>query len=161
MPAPRDAKVSEVSHASVGSKHVTVAHLRKLVSYSPLNPPVPGAPFCAFGIDVGGTKIAAGIVTFPGARLHARRVIPTQPARGGEAVLADVEQLVAELAAEARAGHLTVQGIGAGVCELVDCAGNLASAHCLAWLGLPVRERLASLAPAVIEADVRAAALGE
>ena len=59
--------------------------------------------FTAIGVDVGGTKIAAAVVTFPEGGVHGRRVIPTLPHRGGAAVLADVEQLTAELAASSRA----------------------------------------------------------
>ena len=128
---------------------------------SPSAKPSNSAPFCALGIDVGGTKIAAGVVSFPEGKVHARRTIPTLPTRGGEAVLADVERLAGELTDEARADRLAAQAIGLGVCELVDRAGNLASANCLDWRGLPVRERLSQIAPAVLEADVRAAALGE
>jgi predicted NBD/HSP70 family sugar kinase len=74
--------------------------------------------FTAIGVDVGGTKIAAGVVTFPGGIVQARRIIPTLPKRGGEAVLTDVERLVSELAAEARAANQAVEGIGVGVSRL-------------------------------------------
>jgi len=47
------------------------------------------------------------------------------------------------------------------VCELVDRDGRVASSNCVQWQGLPVREELGTIAPAVIEADVRAAALAE
>jgi len=117
--------------------------------------------FCAVGIDVGGTKIAAGVVGFPECKMYARRQIPTEAKRGGAAVLADVEQLVRELMEESSALNLRVDGIGLGLCELVNLAGEPASENCIAWKGLPVRERLSRLAPATIEADVRAAALGE
>ena len=51
------------------------------------------APFCAIGVDVGGTKIAAGLVSFPKGGVVARRQIPAAPARGGAAVFADVLRL--------------------------------------------------------------------
>ena len=44
--------------------------------------------FTALGVDVGGTKIAAGVVAFPEGVVRARREIPTLPQRGGAAVLA-------------------------------------------------------------------------
>jgi glucokinase len=117
--------------------------------------------FTALGVDVGGTKIAAGVVAFPEGVVRARREIPTLPQRGGAAVLADVERLVSELAAEARAAGHAVQGIGVGVCEIVDRSGNIASANCLDWSSDSVRQRLSKIAPTVIEADVRAAARAE
>jgi glucokinase len=52
-------------------------------------------------------------------------------------------------------------GIGVGVAELVDLEGNVTSGHTIQWRGLPVRESFSRLAPAVIESDVRAAALAE
>ncbi|NJM91247.1 MAG: hypothetical protein HC863_03095, partial [Myxococcales bacterium] len=51
-----------------------------------------------------------------------------------------------------------MHGIGVGVCELVNLAGEVVSANCVAWQGLPVRERFATVAPCWVEADVRAAA---
>jgi len=117
--------------------------------------------FHAIGVDVGGTKIAAGLVTFPEGSLRARRIIPSNPKRGGAAVLAEVERIVQEMKAEGRALKLEPHGLGLGMCELVGLAGKVASANCIDWRGVPLQERLASLAPAVVEADVRAAALGE
>ena len=117
--------------------------------------------FTAIGIDVGGTKTAAGVVTFPEGRVHARRQIPTEPVRGGEVVLKDVLQLARELVGEACSATLQIDAVGLGVCELVNLAGEVVSANCVAWRGLPVRERFAAIAPACVEADVRAAALAE
>lgn len=117
--------------------------------------------FTAIGIDVGGTKLAAGLVTFPEGQVHSRRQIATQPERGGEIVLADVLQLARELAGEAEKKNLRVRGLGVGVCELVNLAGEVVSANCLAWQNVPLHQRLASIAPVCIEADVRAAALAE
>ena len=118
-------------------------------------------PACAIGVDVGGTKIAAGLVAFPSGEVRARRQIATAPARGGEAIFADVLRLCEELTTAARAQDGRVDGIGIGVCELVDLDGNVVSENCIAWKNVPVRERLSKLAPACIEADVRAAALAE
>jgi len=119
------------------------------------------APFHALGIDVGGTKIAAGVVSFPEGRVCSQQVIPTEPWRGGEAVLNDTVRLAEELAAGAQANGLNVKGIGLGLCELVDPAGRILSANCVRWQDLPVADRLARLAPVALEADVRAAALAE
>jgi len=117
--------------------------------------------FTALGIDVGGTKIAAGLVTFPDGHVSLRREIPTRPERGGDKVLDDVLQLATELTTEAGQRNFQVNGIGLGVCELVSNAGEIVSANCLSWRSADVREGLAILAPSVIEADVRAAALAE
>jgi glucokinase len=191
-------------------------------------------PVYALGIDVGGTKIAAGLVEFPSGRVLARRTLPTHPHRGGYAVLADALAAAEELAAggsghtsptaptgptapigqtgqtdqigptgqidliaptgqidliaptgqtgqigptgqagqigqtgqTGQTGHTgptlpAISAIGVDVCELVDPHGCVTSSHTVAWAGLPVREAFSAIAPAVVEADVRAHALAE
>ena len=102
---------------------------------------------CAIGLDVGGTKIAAGIVSHPSGAVLARRTIPTLPRRGGEAVLGDTLSLAEELLAEAGKRNLDVLGIGVGVPELVDPEGNITSAHTLSWQGARVLAAFSCLAP--------------
>lgn len=117
--------------------------------------------FNAIGIDVGGTKIAGGWVSFPGARIRSCQIIPTAPERGGAAVLDDVVRLATGLAASARAAQTAIDGIGLGLCELVSPSGAILSANCVEWLDQPVATRLSALAPTCLEADVRAAARAE
>jgi glucokinase len=100
-------------------------------------------------------------VGFPSGRLVERRVIPTEPRQGGEAVLGNALRLTRELLEEAALQGLGPLGIGVGVAELVDLEGNITSGHTIPWQGIPVQDTFASLAPAVVESDVRAAALGE
>ena len=121
----------------------------------------PDGRFCAVGLDVGGTKIAGGVVAFPSGDVLARCVVPTGAGRGGELVLRDTVALAEKLLHEATALGATVLGIGVGVAELVDPEGNITSEHTIAWRGLTVQARFAQLAPAITESDVRAAALGE
>ncbi|MCB0208575.1 MAG: ROK family protein [Anaerolineae bacterium] len=116
---------------------------------------------CAIGLDVGGTKIAAGLVLKETGQVLQRRTIPTRPERGGAVLLDEVIALTTELLAEANQHCLEVLGIGIGLAELVDRQGHITSAHTIDWQRLPVQSRLADLAPTVIEADVRAAALAE
>lgn len=115
----------------------------------------------AIGLDIGGTKIAAGVVLWPSGEILRRTVIPTQPTRGGEAVLKDTCDLAQQLHDWARAEQIEVAGIGAGVAELVDCEGNVTSSCTIDWSGRPVQQRLSEIAPAQVESDVRAAAVGE
>jgi glucokinase len=77
------------------------------------------------------------------------------------AVLDDVVRLAEELAGQARDQGITVEGIGLGLCELVDPSGHIMSANCIHWQDQPVAVRLSRVAPVCLEADVRAAALAE
>jgi glucokinase len=115
----------------------------------------------AIGLDVGGTKIAAGVVLWPSGEILNRRVIPTDPGRGGEAVLNDTLDLVTKLRDWAREERIDLAGIGAGVAELVDCEGNVTSSCTIKWGGVPVQEKLSEIIPAQVESDVRTAATAE
>ena len=102
------------------------------------------------GIDVGGTKLAAGIVDVATGAISERRVWPTEPARGPDAVLADLVRCATDLAPDR---------IGIGVCELVDLAGRTTSASTLDWRDRHLADAFA--VPCTVESDVRAAALAE
>jgi glucokinase len=104
----------------------------------------------ALGIDVGGTKVAAGIVDVATGEVSERRVWPTEPDRGPDAVLRDLVRC---------AGELAPDRIGLGVCELVDLAGRTTSAYTLDWRGRHLADAFA--VPCTVESDVRAAALAE
>jgi glucokinase len=115
----------------------------------------------AIGLDIGGTKIAAGVILWPSGEILRRTIIPTKPTRGGEAVLKDAHDLAKQLHDWARREEIKVAGIGAGVPELVDCEGNVTSSCTIDWRDRPVQQRLCEIAPARVESDVRAAAVGE
>lgn len=116
---------------------------------------------CAIGLDVGGTKIAGGIVSFPSGTVLAKRAIPTGAQRGGEAVLADAADLVARLIEQATTLERSVQGVGIGVPELVNPEGNVMSDHAIAWRGVDVAAPFRALASTVVDSDVRVAAVAE
>jgi glucokinase len=115
----------------------------------------------AIGLDIGGTKTAAGVVLWPSGEILRRTVVPTMPARGGEAVLKDTLDLARQLHDWARLEGIEVAGIGAGVAELVDCEGNVTSSCTIHWHDLPIQQRLSGIARAQVESDVRAAARAE
>jgi glucokinase len=112
------------------------------------------------GLDVGGTKIAGGLIHFPdGVVLHRRR-IPTQAERGPQAVLADAVELARALAALVPPGGRFV-GVGLGVPELVDPIGQITSGHTIDWRGRSLTEPFATVGPVWVDADVRVAAQAE
>ena len=112
------------------------------------------------GIDIGGTKLAAGVVSRDGQVLADVRQ-PTPHDADAEELLA----VVAELAERAR-GHTDVSvdaaGIGCGG-PLLYPKGIVSPLHIPAWRGFPLRERLAAALglPAVLDNDAKAFTLGE
>jgi glucokinase len=94
-------------------------------------------------VDIGGTKIAAGLVDGEGALLH-RVELPT-PARGSaEEVLATVAKLVDALAEDGRWDE--VAGIGVGSAGPVDPArGTVSPVNIPSWRDFPLVARVAAL----------------
>jgi glucokinase len=110
----------------------------------------------AIGIDIGGTKLAGGLVDSDSGTCEARFERVTRPERDASEVLDDCVAMARRLAA----GRSELP-IGIGVCELVDRAGHTQSAQTLDWRGLDVVGAFAKIGPAVVESDVRAAAIAE
>src|SRR5688500_11577868 len=111
----------------------------------------------ALGIDIGGTKIAAGLVNLDDGAILARYDRPTKPERGGEAILNEIHTLATLMLSDSAA-------IGIGVPELVGRSGKIVSDGTLGWMNLNVVQRLEQLLPKTkirLEADVRAAARAE
>lgn len=115
------------------------------------------------GIDVGGTKCAAGLVRFPDGSVLARRLQPTRPNRGGPAVLADIVDMAISLQRQAAELAAIPTAIGLGVAELIGIDGQVLSEATIRWQGVAVDDALGSATglPAFVDADVRAAARGE
>ncbi|WP_031468523.1 ROK family protein [Sciscionella sediminilitoris] len=112
------------------------------------------------GVDVGGTKIAAGLVDATGA-VHARTNLPTPTDRGGQGVLEGIEQ-AARAVGEGR--EFTAIGVGTG--GVVDAAtGTIRSATDLlpGWAGTEVGPWLRARfgVPVAVDNDVNALAAGE
>ena len=115
----------------------------------------------AIGVDVGGTKMAAGLVCLNDGRVLLPQRILTLAARGGAASSRDLHELVRGLRDEARVlGHPPL-ACGVGLPELVTKDGKLASNPILGWEALGIQESLSKILPCRLEADVRAAALAE
>lgn len=109
------------------------------------------------GVDVGGTKIAAGVVDESGNVLVERRT--ESPADSAH----EIERTIASLVGELRPGHeITAVGIGAAAFVDRDRARVLFAPN-LAWRDLDLKADLEALLelPVVVENDANAAAWGE
>lgn len=121
-----------------------------------------GGGHAAIGVDVGGTKVAVGLLDAASLALLDRTEIPTRRERGGVAVLRDTAAEVAGLAGRAARAGRQVVGLGVAVPEIVDLSGRITSSEVIpGWNELPVGDVLGAAGPARIEADVRAAAFAE
>lgn len=112
-------------------------------------------------LDIGGTKIAAGVVDASGAVLHQNRQ-PTPPGGDAKQVWAAAARAIAD--ALAAAGG-TVSGVGISSAGPINPAGGTVSPiNISAWRGFPIVERVADAVPGVpvlLAGDGLCMALGE
>jgi glucokinase len=111
----------------------------------------------AIGVDIGGTKVAAGVVDEAGqVRARARRLTPSRDPKAVEDTIVDV---VGELR-----DRYDVAAVGIGAAGFVDAdrARVLFAPH-LAWRNEPLRDAVADALslPVVVENDANAAAWAE
>ena len=118
-------------------------------------------------IDIGGTKIAGGLVTADG-QIHALRRVPTEAHQGGEDVMRRVNLLVGELIAEGKrtSAALSPVAIGVGTAGWVEPKSGVitfATSALPGWKGMPIKERLqvAHSLPTFVDNDADVMALGE
>jgi glucokinase len=113
----------------------------------------------AVGVDIGGTKVAAGVVDEDGAVLaRARRLTPSK-SKEAAAVEATIVEVVQELQAT-----YDIVAVGIGAAGFVDAArARVRFAPHLAWRDEPLRDALTGVLglPVVVENDANAAAWAE
>jgi glucokinase len=111
----------------------------------------------AVGVDIGGTKVAAGVVDGRGRVLaRARRPTPSLDARAVEATIAEVVRELSE--------GLEIAAVGIGAAGFVDAErSHVLFAPHLAWRNEPLREAVTQMLaiPVVVENDANAAAWAE
>ncbi|MET0902444.1 MAG: ROK family protein [Acidimicrobiales bacterium] len=108
-------------------------------------------------VDVGGTKMAAGIVT-AGGDLLARSARPTPGGADGEAVLSALLDAIDEV----RTGEERVCGVGSGG-PMTRRGESVSPLNIPGWRDFPLRARLSGSIglPVHIDNDAKALALGE
>ncbi|OBI82810.1 ROK family protein [Mycobacterium sp. 1245805.9] len=113
------------------------------------------------GLDIGGTKIAAGLIDPGGALVHTA-IRPTPAGGSAEEVWAEVAAIVADTLRVAD-GAVTAVGIAsAGPIDLH--AGTVSPVNIRAWRGFPLRDRVAAEVPGLpvrLGGDGVCMALGE
>jgi glucokinase len=113
-------------------------------------------------VDVGGTKIAAGLVDSDGVVSGLKRF--STDTRSPQAAIRGIADAVTQTIAAAGIDKDQVRGVGLGIPGLVDPETGMGIASVnMNWSNVPVRAELEALLslPCFIENDVRAAALAE
>ncbi|CAL8972638.1 ROK family protein [Cellulomonas sp. 73-145] len=121
-----------------------------------------GAGPAVLALDIGGTKLAVGVVT-PDGSVHGLLIEPTRRETGPSAVLAHLFDMGRRSMAQAGLGPVRAVGISCGG-PLDPASGVLLSPpHLPGWLGVPVGDLATAEfgVPAMLENDATAAALGE
>lgn len=108
-------------------------------------------------IDVGGTKIAAGMVGSDGS-VSSRAEILTKAGDGSERVLERTVQLADRVAKEA---GTPAEMVSLAIAELVDIEGRIRSSQTLRWEADDVHASLSHIAPVMITSDVVAGGFAE
>ena len=112
-------------------------------------------------LDIGGTKIAVGLVDPAGTLVHTA-IRPTPNGQGAEGVWAVVQQMIGHVA-HAAGGAIRAVGIGsAGPIDLAT--GTVSPINIASWRRFPLRERVAAAVPGVpveLAGDGLCMALGE
>jgi len=115
-------------------------------------------------IDIGGTKLAAGIVD-AGGDILARGEVPTLAAEGPERVLERIVRLAKDVLGRPGIPAETIHRIGIGCAGPVDRQAGLIlnPPNLPGWVRVPLVEHIEKALgrPAVLENDANAAALGE
>ncbi|HZQ84355.1 MAG TPA: ROK family protein [Acidimicrobiales bacterium] len=113
----------------------------------------------ALAIDVGGTKLAAGVVSSDGLVL-ARAVCPTPPNGDADALFAAVRDLLAEV--RTTEANIVVCGVGCGG-PMTGGGARVSPLNIPGWRDFPLRDRLREITglPVFVDNDAKALALGE
>jgi len=97
-------------------------------------------------VDIGGTKIAVGLVDSAGELVHTA-VEPTPKDQQAEHVWGVLDQMIADAARVANGG---VRAVGIGSAGPIDAAaGTVSPVNIVSWQGFPLRDRVAAVMPDV------------
>jgi glucokinase len=117
----------------------------------------------ALAVDIGGTKLACGLVTETGMLVQRSQVPTDAAAASGEELWTRLARMVSELLGQVGAEHrLSVCGVGCGG-PMSPGGEEVSPLNITGWRGFPLRRRMAELTglPTYVDNDAKALALGE
>ena len=119
------------------------------------------APLC-LAVDIGGTKVAVGLVDRTGTVLYKEDHVPTPHTRDPDEVWSALCGLITSVAAQAPEESLVVCGVGCGG-PMTPGGATVSPLNIPAWRGFPLRSALSAHLglPVAIDNDAKALALGE
>jgi putative N-acetylmannosamine-6-phosphate epimerase/predicted NBD/HSP70 family sugar kinase len=141
MNSPEDVReaLAAGAHAVVVGSMITRPHLitQKFVAATQL----PSIAETVLALDIGGTKIAGGIVE-GGSQLVLEHKIPTPTSAGGPAILESVIQLIEQLLERYNGPTPSAIGISSG--GQIDATGQIVGESEMIpnWAGLPLKEKI-------------------
>lgn len=117
----------------------------------------------AIGLDIGGTKVAAGIISEDGEIMSS--YVVKSDVTDAETMYSSVKTAISQVMDETSLKWESIEGIGAGVPGLVDSKNGRAIYQAnIPWANFPVSDRLKEDFPVskvVVDNDVRMATLAE
>ncbi|MEE2845733.1 MAG: ROK family protein [Gemmatimonadota bacterium] len=120
------------------------------------------------GVDIGGTNLVVGLVPVAGGDPLALRSRATEPERGADTAVADIERMAGDAIKEVLDAHGgsrdDIVGVGIGCPGPLDLdAGVVIATPNLGWTDYPIRDRIAHGLdlPATLDNDANCATYGE
>lgn len=115
------------------------------------------------GVDIGGTKIAVGLISSDGLPTH---VLTEPTSHSAEAILQKTATLCSHLLDKAEGGNIHVRAVGVGAAGQIDHTRGMvlyANENIPGWVNTPIADWLQSALrlPVVVDNDVNAMAYGE
>ncbi len=117
----------------------------------------------ALAVDIGGTKLACGLVTGAGELLQRAQAPTAAASSSGEELWSHLAALVTEMVQRVAADdRLVVCGVGCGG-PMSPGGEEVSPLNITGWRGFPLRRRVAELTglPTYVDNDAKALALGE
>lgn len=115
----------------------------------------------SIGVDIGGTKMAIGVIDLISGKTVFKEIIPTLADQGGAQILHNLKEKVRQINEQAKYQGIDIYGLSIAVPELVSNQETIDSTWNFDWQGVDLKSAFPEFKHVFVESDVRAAANGE